>query len=93
MRMFRLLRRQDASGVSGTGQIAEGIEFSDGTVALRWTGRPYVSTVFYDSIRAVEAIHGHGARTRIIWNDGGPSLAAGLRATLAERLAVREAGV
>ena len=36
-RAFVLQRNEDETGVSGTGIVAEGVEFSDGTVALRWT--------------------------------------------------------
>jgi hypothetical protein len=35
MRLFLLIRNEDVSGVSGTGIVAEGVEFSDGTVAMR----------------------------------------------------------
>lgn len=35
MRTFLLVRTYDVSGVSGTGIAAEGIEFTDGAVALR----------------------------------------------------------
>ena len=34
-RRFLLLREEDISGVSGTGIVAEGIEFYDGVCALR----------------------------------------------------------
>jgi len=34
-RPFVLRRLVDETGVSGTGVVAEGVEFSDGTVALR----------------------------------------------------------
>jgi hypothetical protein len=67
-RRFTLIRDIDETGVSGTGVIVEGIEFTDGTVALRWlTGA--TSTAVYDSIAAVETIHGHGGKTRIVWID------------------------
>jgi hypothetical protein len=36
MRLFSLVRDEDVSGISGTGPIAEGVEFTDGSVALRW---------------------------------------------------------
>ena len=37
MRVFALIRDVDVSGVSGTGVVAEGVQFSDGTCVLRWT--------------------------------------------------------
>lgn len=66
-RTFTLIRTEDISGVSGTGIVAEGVEFTDLTVALRWRSDPHPSTVLHDSIAAVEAIHGHGGRTKVAW--------------------------
>lgn len=68
MRRFELHRDVDATGVSGTGIVAEGVWFSDGTVAMRWLSDT-ASTVFYSTIQAVEKIHGHGGLTRIVWLD------------------------
>lgn len=68
MRRFVLDRHSDATGVSGTGHVAEGVQFSDGTVALRWRG-PVTSTVVYARIDDVQAIHGHGGQTEIAWVD------------------------
>jgi hypothetical protein len=68
MRLFLLIRNEDVSGVSGTGIVAEGVEFSDGTVAMRWLRRLF-SVAFYGSIRDVLAIHGHGGRTQVKWLD------------------------
>lgn len=66
MRAFQLVRETDVTGVSGTGIVAEGVEFTDGTVALRWVGKNPTSVVFHDhGIKSVEAIHGHDGLTRI----------------------------
>lgn len=68
VRAFTLVRETDVSGISGTGIVAEGVEFSDGTVALRWRTEWPTSVVFHDrGIEAVEAIHGHGGATRIVF--------------------------
>lgn len=70
MRKFVLERREDISGVSGTGIVAEGVEFSDGTVALRWTSQFPTSVVFHDrGIESVEVIHGHSGATRIVFEE------------------------
>lgn len=69
MRRFVLNRKQDATGVSGTGIVAEGVEFSRGKVALSWLTQ-YTSIVIYDSMEHVEAIHGHGGMTEIVYSDG-----------------------
>lgn len=67
MRTFHLQRDEDVSGKSGTGVVAEGIEFSDGVVALHWQGEWPSSVVFYEGIEAVEHLHGHEGRTHVVW--------------------------
>lgn len=66
---FYLVRDEDETGVSGTGKVAEGIIYSDGHVSLRWIVGQHRSTVAYDSITAVEAVHGHGGKTRVVVDD------------------------
>lgn len=68
MRRFLLQRDHDVSGVSGTGVVAEGLQFTDGTVTMRWLGET-PSTVFHASMANVEAIHGHGGNSWINWID------------------------
>lgn len=68
-RRFVLVRHVDVSGVSGTGIVAEGIEWTDKTVTLHWLGdRP--STTVWNSIDDVEAIHGHSGLTELQFIDG-----------------------
>lgn len=70
MRRFYLLRDVDETGISGTGKVAEGVQFSDGRVALRWVAHDeWRSTVIWDGIADVWAIHGHQGQTRIKWLD------------------------
>lgn len=64
--MFYLLRRHDHSGVSGTGVVAEGIEFTDGRVAMRWL-TDTASTCCYDSLDDLIGVHGHGGSTEVIY--------------------------
>jgi len=66
LRTFVLERDEDVSGVSGTGTVAEGVEFEDGIVALRWCVGEHRSTVIWPSLESVKAIHGHDGRTRIV---------------------------
>jgi hypothetical protein len=63
---FVLYRHRDVSGVSGTGIVADGFEFPDGRVCMRWRGEDG-STVIHDSITTVEKIHGHGGNTVVVW--------------------------
>ncbi|NIR16639.1 MAG: hypothetical protein GWN86_23040 [Desulfobacterales bacterium] len=67
MRVFKLHRKKDISGVSGVGIVAEGVEFSNGKVALAWHSS-YKSIAIYDSIKDVETIHCHGGFTQVIWS-------------------------
>jgi hypothetical protein len=70
MRRFELHRHEDPSGISGTGIVAEGVEFTDGTVALRWLGEWPVTTNHHDrGIQSVQALHGHSGRTEVVWLD------------------------
>jgi hypothetical protein len=70
MRSFHLVRDTDVSGVSGTGIVAEGVEFSSGVVALTWLSDWPTSVVFHDrGIESVQAIHGHNGATRIVFTD------------------------
>lgn len=67
MRLFHLVRNEDESGVSGTGTVAEGVQFTDGACALRWLTF-ITSTAFYNSVEDLIAIHGHGGgRTLVEW--------------------------
>ncbi|MGC4938069.1 hypothetical protein [Kribbella sp. DT2] len=70
-RRFRLMRYEDVSGVSGTGPVAEGVQFTDGSVALRWYG-DYPTTTVWDGIDSVIAIHGHAGATEVEWLDPDP---------------------
>lgn len=66
MRIFVLKREEDESGVSGTGIVAEGIEFGNGKCVLSWRGEPNSMGVFGD-IAAVEKIHGHRGKTKVVF--------------------------
>lgn len=68
MRRFELHREQDATGVSGTGVVAQGIEFDDGVCALRWL-TAISSTAIYASSDDIRDIHGHGGLTQLVFLD------------------------
>ncbi|GAA4706218.1 hypothetical protein [Streptomyces youssoufiensis] len=67
-RRFYLQRDTDITGVSGTGRVADGVLWPDGTASVRWRG-PRPSIVHWDDIAHAEHVHGHGGATRIIWDD------------------------
>lgn len=66
-RVFVLQRHVDLSGVSGIGPVAEGVEWSDGTVSLRWRGETPSITFWQAGISAIEAVHGHGGATEVLY--------------------------
>jgi len=66
MRNFYLNRTVDVSGISGTGRVAQGIEFDNGKVAMCWLTETS-SVAVYDSIEHVERIHSHEGATVIEW--------------------------
>lgn len=67
-RRFALYRYEDESGISGTGVIAEGIQFSSGGCVLAWiTETPSIN--IYENIDEIMLIHGHQGKTEIRWID------------------------
>lgn len=74
-RVFILFRDKDVTGISGTGPVADGVVFPDGATVVRWRdlGGPAAergvrpTTVVFETVAAVEALHGHGGATRIVW--------------------------
>jgi hypothetical protein len=82
-RIFELVRFRDLSGVSGTGVVAEGCVFSDGSVALRWCGDNPATAVWPD-IDSVLAVHGHQGATEVRWIETRPQPATDLFSDLHE---------
>ena len=72
IRRFYFHRHHDQSGVSGTGDVAEGVIFSDGRCSLRFIS-PTGSTSNWDSIEHIKAVHGHGGSTEIVFIDPDPN--------------------
>jgi hypothetical protein len=68
MRRFELHRDEDATGVSGTGVVAEGVLYYNGWCSMMWKTSVF-SLVTYPDIQSVETIHGHNGKTRIVWVD------------------------
>ncbi|MDY7103461.1 MAG: hypothetical protein S0880_19930 [Actinomycetota bacterium] len=58
MRNFEMFRELDVSGVSGTGKVLEGVQFSTGTVVIHWlTPPPRGSIAVFDSMEQFLSIH------------------------------------
>ncbi len=74
VRTFHLERREDVSGVSGTGRVAEGVIFSDGWAVTHWLGgppmnEPTTTTWYNKGSQGIEKIHGHDEATILVWHD------------------------
>lgn len=68
MRKFGLYRLQDPTGISGTGRVADGVEFTSGKVVLHWLTD--VSSIgVYDTLAMVVKIHGHNGLTKVVWDE------------------------
>ena len=68
MRRFVLIRAEDLTGVSGTGEVAEGTVFSSGLAVIRWLQEPYAMGV-YQNLDDVISVHGHEGRTQLQFID------------------------
>ena len=68
-RRFVVQRDIDETGVSGTGQVVEGVQFEDGYVAFRWCANLTRSSGHFSSIEEMMDIHGHDGKTRAVWVD------------------------
>ena len=66
IRPFILWRKKDVTGMSGTGMVAEGVEFTDGSCVMTW--RTHLSSVsIYPNMKELISIHGHGGHAVIKW--------------------------
>lgn len=69
---FRVYRDRDVSGISGTGVIAEGCQFSTGWVVTHWLDQPPMNEPktdvwYHKGTGPITKVHGHGGATRIVW--------------------------
>jgi len=68
-RRFHLIRDEDVSGISGIGIVAEGIQFSNGSVCVVFTTRGVSGVNVFRSLPDAMDIHGHEGKTNIRWLD------------------------
>lgn len=69
IRYFILYRHSDPTGVSGTGLVGYGHERRDGKATVRWLGSWPTETTHERGMASVEAVHGHGGRTAILYSE------------------------
>lgn len=62
---FHLFREEDVSGTSGTGVVARGVKLPSGACVLEWCTF-HSSINIYKNMADVEAIHGHGGKTKLV---------------------------
>lgn len=72
-RKLTLVRTKDISGVSGIGTVAEGIEFTDGTVVIKWLSH-MTSMGIFPNVKELLLIHGHEGSTKVVFEDGNDNL-------------------
>lgn len=85
IRPFYLDRREDISGVSGTGVVAVGVMLPSGKCVLEWRSHLRTVTVF-ESAEQVTQIHGHDGRTVLRWGTPPPQAAAARGGMIRRRL-------
>jgi hypothetical protein len=82
---FAMIRRFDASGVSGTGHVLDGAVFADGLTIVRWcvAGKPSSTEIFasFDDFVAIHIASHPANATEIVWSGGAetPALPGDLR--------------
>jgi hypothetical protein len=65
---FYLNRKEDETGVSGTGVVAIGAILPSGHCVMEWL--TFTSSIaIYKSLNDVSEIHGHGGKTEVMMGD------------------------
>jgi hypothetical protein len=71
MKIFKMTRTHDESGVSGIGKVLDGVVFKDGQTVIKWCVKNMPSSIaIYPSFEAFELIHisSHPTNgTGIVW--------------------------
>jgi hypothetical protein len=73
LRRFALVRLHDATGVSGVGVVASGVEFPSGLAVMQWAPPRCGVIVQPEGVAALLDIHGHGGATIVHWIDPPPT--------------------
>ena len=64
---FKLARTVDVTGISGTGDIAYGVQYPDQSCALFWL--KHGTHGYYKNISQLREIHCYNDNARVIWLD------------------------
>jgi len=66
VKTFYVFRKEDVSGVSGTGVVAYGAVLPSGKVVLEWCSFHSTMTIF-NNLEDLMKIHGHEGATEVIF--------------------------
>lgn len=69
MRRFQLRRLEDETGISGSGIVAEGVEFTSGICVIAWLTEIRSISAIYENISTLMKLHGHNGKTIIEFFD------------------------
>jgi len=64
--VYKMIREEDESGVSGTGHVAWVVDWPTPMVTIGWVTQPHYSVATYPEMEAARQIHGHGGNTKFI---------------------------
>lgn len=65
---FYLLRKEDETGISGTGIVAIGVQLPSGHCVIEWT--TFCSSInIYRSLSDVIEVHGHHGKTEVVMGE------------------------
>lgn len=67
-RRFTLNRLEDETGISGTGYVADGVQFRNMKCVMCWRSA-FSSVAVYDDMETLQRIHGHDGKTVVEWID------------------------
>lgn len=68
-RPFVLARHEDPTGISGTGIVAEGVEWTGGSAELHWMTEHETFVHWPGGVDSILAVHGHSGATICRWLD------------------------
>lgn len=65
-RPFNVYRKEYPEAKASAKKVATGVQFTDGTVTIRWEGHR-ASTTVWESMADALAVLGHDDSTRLVW--------------------------
>jgi hypothetical protein len=71
VRLFKMIRKNDTSGVSGTGHVLTGVVFDDGQTIVKWLSKTSSIGIWksFDDFLAVHVTSHPENKTEIVWGE------------------------